>query len=217
MPLPFMRMMGVAGLPDPDRLDRRGRDAPAGAALALRPSRRRAQADPARRAARSRAGASGRGSRGRSWRGRSCSSLLGGTVLARGGAARVRAPAHARLDLRHPAHAAVGARLRRAREGCRARRRRAVDRARDRDGRARCSSRRSRRRSAGSPPALRRDPEVAAVAAPPAGRYVDPTRHYRQVLIAGAPRLRLPRGAGVRAPAARRADPGGRRSRRASR
>ena len=25
MPLPFMRMMGVAGLPDPDRLDRRAR------------------------------------------------------------------------------------------------------------------------------------------------------------------------------------------------
>jgi RND superfamily putative drug exporter len=32
---------------------------------------------------------------------------------------------------------------------------------------------------------LKRDPEVAAVAAGAAGRYVDPTKRYRQVLIAG--------------------------------
>jgi RND superfamily putative drug exporter len=33
--------------------------------------------------------------------------------------------------------------------------------------------------------ALRRDPEVATAAAPPFGRYVDPSRHYRQVIVAG--------------------------------
>src|SRR5262245_9973332 len=32
---------------------------------------------------------------------------------------------------------------------------------------------------------LGRDPEVAAAAAPPFGRYVDPTRRYRQVIVAG--------------------------------
>ena len=51
MPLPFMRMMGVAGFLIPIVSIARRRDAPAGVALALRPSRRRAQAHPPRRAA----------------------------------------------------------------------------------------------------------------------------------------------------------------------
>jgi RND superfamily putative drug exporter len=33
--------------------------------------------------------------------------------------------------------------------------------------------------------ALRADPEVAAVAAPPGGRFVDPTRRYRQLIVTG--------------------------------
>ena len=69
-----MRMMGVAGFLIPlVSIARRG-DAPAGAALALRPPRRRAQADPARASRSTPSTGFGRGSRARSWRGRCCSS-----------------------------------------------------------------------------------------------------------------------------------------------
>ena len=201
MPLPFMRMMGVAGflIPLVSIL----------AAVTLQPvllslyGRRgvAAQADPARRADSTPSRASGRGSRAGSWRGR-CSSSPPGRRARRGGAAGVRPPADAGLDLRHPAHAAVGAGLRRAPARGRAGRRRAGDRARDR---ATGTVRDPEVEAAVGRlvAALKRDPEVAAVAAPTGRPLRRPDAAATGRSRRRPPRLRLPRGAGVRPPAAR--------------
>ncbi len=137
---------GRRGVPDPARLDRGGDDAPAGAALALRPPRRRPQAHPPRRADRCRAGLLGAP---RPRHHGAADPLPGhGRRRARRGRASRHLPAvDARFDVRHPAHAAVGAGLRRAPERRRPRRGRAVDRARERAGgrRARAAGRGRRR------------------------------------------------------------------------
>ena len=110
--------------------------------------------------------------------------------LRHGGAARdgdpgVLAPADAGLDVRDPAHLAVGARLRPAPRGGRRRAR----------SRRRRSSSTARTGSVLAAPtqaavgrlvaALERDPEVAKVYTGSASRFVDPSRRYEQVLVAG--------------------------------
>ena len=57
--------------------------------------------------------------------------------------------------------------------------------------------------------ALRRDPEVATVAAPPFGRYVDPSRHYRQVIVAGVHDYGFPQAQAFVHRLRERPDPGG--------
>ena len=157
MPLPFMRMMGIAGFLIPI--------VSIAAAATLQPAllslygRRGvgAQADPARGAARPRAGVLGaarardHGAAGRVPRPRR-------NRARRGGGARVRAAADARLDLRHPAHAPGGARLRRAAGRRRARRGRAVDRCSSPHRRERCWRRGSRPRSGASRRSCARTP-----------------------------------------------------------
>ena len=110
----------------------------------------------------------------------------GRALLRRGGAAGVLAAADARLDVRHPAHAAGDPRLRRApargRARARSRRRRCSSSARDRLGaRARDAGRDrpARRRRSGatrrSRPSTRRRPAASSTR----------RRRYEQVIVAG--------------------------------
>ena len=114
------------GLPDPDRLDRRRGHAPAGAPQLLRPPRHRAPpgAPPSRHPHPTR----GFWARlARTIMARPILFLVAGTVRPRpDGRAGLLDPAHPRLDVRHPAHLAVGQRVRRAPAGGRLGRRRAV-------------------------------------------------------------------------------------------
>ena len=216
-----MRSIGVGGFLIPIvSIARRG-DAAAGAALGLRAPRDAPGAAsrevgcasrlPRRRTATTSSTASGRGSRGRSCAGRARYLIAAvGRACSRSPFRRL-APADAGLGRGDPAVPAVGARAERPR--------------RARSGRARSRRRRSlvdtgprgRRRRAGGAggdrPARRassrRDPEVAPSVLPP-GR---PLRRPDRALRAGDRRRRgtstAGAGAGVRPPAARRADPGG--------
>ena len=207
MPLPFMRMLGIAGFLIPIvSIAARG-DAPAGAALALRPSRHRrrrilpgAPTDPER----------GFWARlARSIMARPVVYLVSGRrPAARGGGAGVLPAADAGLDLRDPAQAPVDPGLRRCsstRSG------------RERSRRRRCSSRRAPGRCSRPETqaaigrlvaGLRRDPEVARGLLGAGG----PLRRRLPALRAGdrrrPPRLRLPGVAVLRAAAALDADPG---------
>ena len=205
MPLPFMRSMGVGGFLIPLVSIAGGGDAPAGAALALRPAR-----DAARCTSRS------------SCAGAAAAPRLPGTddveqrllgaaraldhaapagcylARGRGGArrggdpGRLRSSSRPGCDRRDPAVPAVGAGLRRARSarrpgralaGAGARRQRAAPGGAPRRAVAGRVARLVARSSA-------RDPEVAAASSRAGGRFVDPTGRYAQVIVADAARVR---------------------------
>ena len=211
MPLPFMRMMGVAGFLIPLVSIAAAVDAPARAALALRPARRRAQADPARRAASTPSRASGRGSRARSWRGRSLFLAIGGDGADRGRGPGVRHQLTPGLDVGIPRTPQSVQGFDVLERGGRPGRGRAVDRARDARAAARCSTPEvAGARSGGSSAELRARParwRGRLLRAGPAATST-PRGQLPQVIVAGRHEYG-PRGAGVRHAAARRARPGG--------
>ena len=134
--------------------------------------------------------------------------LVGALLLAAAMPA-VLAPAHAGLDLRHPAarrsRCAASTCSRRARAG---RGRAGSGARRHAASRPGCSSPRVEAAIGRLVDGLEHDPEVAAVYYRAGGRFVDPTARYAQVVVAGRHEYGFAAGAGVRPPAARPADPG---------
>ena len=139
--------------------------------------------------------------------------VVGTAVLLAPRCAGARDPADARLDVRDPAHAAGDP----AASTCSSR-----PSARARSRRPRCSS--TRRTGSVLAPrtqaaigrlvaAVKRDPEVAAVYDGTTGRYVDPSRRYEQVIIAGKHDYGFPEAQAFVHRLRGAADPGGRASR----
>ena len=205
MPLPFIRMLGVAGFLIPVVSILAAVTLQPVLLSLLRPARHRAPPGAAaagRRAARARL--LGRGSpRSIMARPRRLPGGRVGGARSRWRSRRFWHPAHARLDLRDPADVAVGARLRpaAARRSGPGRSRR--PRSSSRRSPARCSPRRRRRRSRRLLGSLEQDPEVAKVYAGSGRHFVDPTRRYEQVLVAGRHDYGFPQEQALREAAAR--------------
>ena len=224
-----MRSMGVGGFLDPARLDRRRRDAAAGAALALRAARdeararRRVHARPAAMplpqlpGTRTRAGLLGAA--------RALDHAPPGALPRRRRRAParrrdpgVRAAAHAGLGGRHPALAAGGA----AASTCSATavgpgalspsQVSSTPAAAADVARAAVAARRSARLVDAARRPIPRSPRLRTRRG---RRFVDPTRRYAQVIVAGAARVRRRAVAALRQAAARRRSSPRRASRRA--
>ena len=143
---------GRRRLPDPDRVDPRRGNAAAGAALATTAVAASAASGSCRASRGSRAGPLGAARPLDHGAARRLPRRPGPRPSIAAAVPGVLPAAHAGLDVRHPAHAAVDARLRRARRGGRAGRGRAGAGARADASRLGASAPACRRRSAGSSP-----------------------------------------------------------------
>ena len=210
MPLPFIRMLGVAGLPDPDRLDRRRGHPPAGAASASTAAGAPcATGCCAGEPTATRRRASGRASPARSWRGRSCSSSRGTAVLVAMAvpAFWIQLTPGSTFGIPRTSQSVKGFDLLRARGRARRRRARADPRVRRPPGAVLAPPTQAAVKRLVA--ALERDPEVAKVYTGTGAPFVDSSRTLRAGARRRPPRLRLPAVPGVREAAPQRPHPGG--------